>query len=190
MDSAVATLRCGLNAGRARASRIRCGRWSPIGTTAALVLPGSEGDLPILALCACEGRGAGVESGIERQLRPGEDAVVDMRVAAPFSWTALHIFSPYTLDEVVERRIEAGLDESRTRNVELQDRIHLLVFMDGESVAAVVELPREVADFVVGDSGATYGRDRTRFRARRRGELTDGRPHLVLVPEPPVPVGH
>lgn len=102
-----------------------------------------------------------------------------MAAIAPFSWTRLYIFAPYTPPD----RITAILgfpSPGASGAINRSDFISLLVFVRDGRVVESIEQPRSQGDFATVHDTAGYARDSAQFVVRRAGRMVGGAPHWTL----------
>jgi hypothetical protein len=106
------------------------------------------------------------------------DTTVNLATLAPFHWTRLYIFQPYTSKEAAERVLgfewpyEWGAIEGR------DDRA-LLVFVDSGRVVAAFEQTKDRGNFAQAAGGVSYPRDSATFRLVTQDTLSNGAPNVV-----------
>lgn len=89
-----------------------------------------------------------------------------------FNWDRMFVFPPNTpiseISKLLGRPVPTAITGS---GIEQRDDIHLLVFLDGESIAQVSAISRSTADFFVGLVGISLAYNNAVF-AKAQGERT------------------
>ncbi|MDP9350357.1 MAG: hypothetical protein M3P51_02275 [Chloroflexota bacterium] len=142
-------------------------------------------------LAAC-GEGTSVRRNIAQQVTRGEGEILVMRQAAPFSWSRLYVFPPYSSPGRIEQTLGFSWSGARRSVIKVSDEINLLVFVEGKRVVESVELPRSSGDFYKAYRPQGFARDSAQFVVRREeikrsilpgaGSDTTGGSHWVLYP--------
>ena len=127
---------------------------------------------------------ADVEQAIAAQVTRGAGTVLDMRTAAPFEWSRLYVFPPYTQPEEITEALGFSWSGARRSGIESSDAINLLVFVNGGRVVESVELPRGSGDFYKAGRAQGFAADSALFQVRQEGLLMSGAPCWVLYPAP------
>lgn len=111
------------------------------------------------------------------QQRGGE--TIDLAELTPFEWTRFCAFHPYTTQEMAEA--DLGFAWPHAWTIDDDDGHTYLVFLDGDTVAAAFEHPRNEGDFA-GLGPACYSHSDARFGVRTvdgpRGRFVVGQPVL------------
>jgi hypothetical protein len=142
--------------------------------------------IALLGLSACATSEApsdrGLSDRIAAEVERGERATVDLAALAPFEWTRLYVFPPYTTEETAENALGFPWPYAWSA-VEHDDTRTFLVLVNGEEVVAAFDHSRGHGDFA-GLSRTSYSPDSARFVVRKQGLLAGGDPHYVLRPAP------
>ena len=104
------------------------------------------------ALCSCESREgrdpqleAEVVDSLRTAIRAKEDVTqFDLAEVTSFEWDVVHVFRPYTSEEIVNEVLGSRID---SRNINMLDSINLLVFTKNGGVVLTVAVSRGVCDF-------------------------------------------
>jgi hypothetical protein len=88
----------------------------------------------------------GLSNRIAAEARRGPGTTIDVEKLAPFHWTDLYVFPPYTSEESAERRINKTW-RYRWSAVEYRDDRAFLVFLDSGRVVAAFDHFRNRGDF-------------------------------------------
>jgi hypothetical protein len=106
------------------------------------------------------------------------DTTLNLAALAPFHWSRLYIFEPYTTKEAAERVLgfdwhyDWGAIEGR------DDRV-LLVFVDSGRVVAAFEQSYDRGNFLHVAGARSYPRDSATFRLALQDTLTNGAPNVA-----------
>jgi hypothetical protein len=107
------------------------------------------------------------------------DTTLDLAALAPFHWTRLYIFEPYTTRKAAERVL--GFDwQYEWGAIQARDDRVFLVFVDSGRVVAAFEQMYDRGNFAHAARGTGYPRDSATFRLDVQGTLTNGAPNVVV----------
>lgn len=98
-----------------------------------------------------------------RMFRVGYASHIQLADFTDFEWDAVHIFSPYTLPDAVDRSL--GFEWTRTvrTSISQNDSVSLLVFVHDGRVVRWIEMPRAPIDFSTVAVGSPYTAEEARF---------------------------
>jgi hypothetical protein len=136
-----------------------------------------------LVLCstACARPGdRGVPERVAAAVERGDGTIVDFRQIAPFGWTRMFVFGPYTTQAIAERRLGFRWP-FHWSSIESADDRAFVVFVDSGKIVATMDqllLHGAFADSVGHQQG--YPPDSARFRVIAHGTLSDGKPYREL----------
>ena len=120
----------------------------------------------------------GLSDRIAELVHRAPDTTLNLATLAPFHWTRLYIFEPYTTEESAERVL--GFDwQYDWGAIEARDDRALLVFVDSGRVAAAFEQTYDRGNFLQVAGGRSYPRDSATFRLKIQDTLTNGAPNVV-----------
>lgn len=106
-----------------------------------------------------------VSSGLARAVE-ARDTIIELRNHATFDWTDVYVIPPYT----TKPRAEKAMGMSwpwRWNAIAFRDEFVLLVFVDSQRIAGIVEHPRNLGDFSSGSGVRHYTRTNARFTVIR-----------------------
>ena len=119
----------------------------------------------------------GLSDRIADIVQRAPESTVNLATLAPFHWTRLYIFEPYTTKEAAERKL--GFDWSYEWGaIAAQDDRALLVFVDSGRVVAAFEQAKDRGNFAPA-GGVSYPRDSATFQLVTEGKLSNGAPNVV-----------
>jgi hypothetical protein len=120
----------------------------------------------------------GLSDRIAGLVQRAPDTTLNLAALAPFHWSRLYIFEPYTTEEVAERVL--GFDwQYEWGAIEARDDRALLVFVDSGRVVAALEQTYDRGNFAHAARGVGYPRDSATFRLHIQDTLTNGAPDVV-----------
>jgi hypothetical protein len=151
------------------------------------------GALSVVVLLAVVGAGyletrsypgdQGLSDRIAAEVQRGTGTMVDLEKLAPFHWTDLYVFGPYTDETMAEQRMHRPW-HYRWSAVGNQDDRAFLVFLDSGRVIAAFDQFLDRGDFsYYGHSPRTSHLTPTRAKFRVWLDpipLNNGRPHFLL----------
>ena len=134
--------------------------------------------LPVVLLsAACQERRVG--DALAAAVQRGAGTSVQMAAVAPFPWTRLYVFPPYSAPD----RITGTLGfpwVGATSAINHSDLVSLLVFVHDRRVVASVEHPRAQGDLAALYRPEGYARDSATFVVQQAGRMVGGAPHWAL----------
>jgi hypothetical protein len=146
----------------------------------------------VFLIAACLGAGCafrdppgdhGLSDRIADHIRRTPHKILDFETLAPFNWTRLFVFPPYTSEEFAERSL--GFDWSYSWGaIEYRDDRSLLVFVDSGRVVSSFEQTNDRGNFMDAGRPEGFARDSARFAVIRQDTLMDGTPNNVAVWRP------
>lgn len=120
----------------------------------------------------------GLSDRVAELVQRAPDTTLDFKALAPFHWTGLYIFGPYTTEDAAERVL--GFDwPYKWGAIELRDDRAFLVFVDSGRVVATLEQTYDRGNFASAARGRSYARDSATFRLSIKDTLTNGAPNVV-----------
>lgn len=125
----------------------------------------------------------GLSDRIADLVRRAPDTPLNFATLAPFHWTRLYIFVPYTTKATAEQTL--GFDWPYAWGaIEGRDDRALLVFVDSARVMAAFEQTIDQGNFTSAARSAGYPPDSATFRFQHQGQLSNGAPNVVAVWQP------
>jgi hypothetical protein len=101
-----------------------------------------------LGAVACSTDGdAQVSAAIAGRFRQGQGTTLTMSELAPFEWSRLYVFPPYTTPEQIDRELGFACASWQRADIEHRDDVYLLIFVDGPRVTRHVAHNRAKGDF-------------------------------------------
>lgn len=120
----------------------------------------------------------GLSDRIAALVRRAPDTTVNLASLAPFHWSRLYIFEPYTTKETAEGLL--GFDwPYEWGAIAARDDRALLVFVDSGRVVATVEQTYDRGNFAHAARDRSYPRDSATFRLAIQDTLTNGAPNVI-----------
>ena len=120
----------------------------------------------------------GLSDRIAALARSRPDTTLNLATLAPFHWTRLYVFEPYTTKAAAERVL--GFDwQYDWGAIEARDDRMLLVFVDSGRVVATFEQMYDRGNFLHAARSTGYPRDSAIFRLQIEDTLTNGAPNVV-----------
>ena len=132
-----------------------------------------------LAGSGCSDSSPGISVSVAGQFRRSNGALVDMAEANPEAWDRVCVLGPYAGNAAAQKTLGFEWDAEGKTAIRRSDGIALLVFVQGNHVAAYAEHPRNLGDFVP-MSGKCLARAQARFQQAHEAK---GRP-AGLYPKP------
>ena len=86
-----------------------------------------------------------IESSVNKTLEEGK--VLDVNSLLSFKWEKLHIFKPYSTNEVINTELGFKWELLDRINLNQDDSYNLLVFSSGSEVVKYIRWPRASGDF-------------------------------------------
>lgn len=134
----------------------------------------------VSACSAASAPGApGVSDRIAEQIRREPGRIVDLATLAPFQWSRVYIFEPYTSQRRAER--ELGFQWTyRWGAIETLDDRALLVFIDSNRVAGAIEHTIDRGDFTIAGRPGGFPRDSARFVLAAPGQIPGAAKNVLV----------
>lgn len=109
-----------------------------------------------------------LERRLSSLIRDSGPRTFSVSAATGFDWDTMYVFTPYTENHEVERRIGRSWPTAHSVDIEMRDGVVLLVFLNSGDVVAHVAQPRRPGDFSEVPTTVAYTRETALFRVKPR----------------------
>ena len=108
-------------------------------------------------------------SSLKKAIKKHPEQAISLADHASFDWDRVHVFGPYTDQDLVDKELGVGIWEELDTDIKMYDSVVLFVFCNGGEVVESYDLPRSHGDFTTCLAPAGLTSQEARFAVRDDG---------------------